>query len=87
MAIKIEGMDKIKERSHHFKDSYGFIDNDGDFYIVGRQGTVIRMVNCFDEYFQDDYEYIEDFLEHEFGTTLLKSFESKDSFDVTITIK
>ena len=87
MAIKIEGMDKIKERSHHFEYSYGFIDSDGDFYVVGGKETIIRMVNCFDEYLQDDYEDIEDFLEQEFGTTLLKSFESKDELDITITIK
>ena len=87
MAIKIEGLNKIKERNHHFRDSYGFIDSDNDFFVVGGQEAIIRMASCFEEYRQDDYEDIETFLEVEFGTTLLKSFESKDSFDLTLTIK
>ena len=87
MTVKIEGIEKIEKNTHRFEDSYGFIDSDRDFYVVSSQDTVIRMVNCFDEYYQSDYDSIEDFLEAEFGTTLLKSFESKDEFDITITIK
>ena len=87
MTVKIEGVEKIEKNTHHFEDSYGFIDSDRDFYVVGGQDTIIRMVNWFNEYYQSDYDSIEDFLESEFGTTLLKSFESKDEFDITITIK
>ena len=87
MAIKIEGLEEIVKDTHRFEDSYGFIDSDRDFYIVGAQDTVIRVVNCFDEYNQSDYDSIEDFLESEFGTTLLKTFESKDNFDITVTVK
>lgn len=87
MTVKIEGMEKLEKRVHRFEDSYGFIDSDRDFYVVGGQDTIIRMVNCFDEYFQYDYGSIEDFLDTEFGTTLLKSFESKNDFDITVTLK
>lgn len=87
MSIKIEGLESFKKRTHRFEDSYGFIDSDKDFYVVGGQDTVIQMTNCFNEYRQSDYENIEDFLESEFGTTLLKSFENKDEFDILITIK
>lgn len=87
MAIKIEGLEKIEKTTHRFEDSYGFIDSDEDFYIVSGQNTIISMANCFNEYNQSDYDNIEDFLRLEFGTTLLKSFESKYEFDITITIK
>ena len=87
MTVKIEGIEKIERKTHRFEDSYGFIDSDRDFYVVGGQDTIIRMVNWFNEYYQSDYDSIEDFLEAEFGTTLLKSFESKDEFDITVTIK
>ena len=87
MAVKIEGIEKIAKDTHRFEDSYGFIDSDRDFFVVGGQNTIIRMTNWFNEYSQSDYGSIEDFLENEFGTTLLKSFENKDEFDITVTIK
>lgn len=87
MTVKIEGIESIEKTSHRFADSYGFIDSDRDFFVVGGQDTVIHMTNGFNEYYQSDYDSIETFLEVEFGTSLLKSFESKDSFDITITVK
>ena len=87
MTVKIEGIEKIEKSVHRFEDSYGFIDSDRDFYVVGGQDTVIQMTNCFNEYSQSDYDSIEDFLDAEIGTTLLKSFESKDEFDIIVTLK
>lgn len=87
MTVKIEEIEKIERGTHRFEDSYGFIDSDRDFYVVGGQDTIIQMTNGFNEYYQSDYDSIESFLDTEFGTTLLKSFESKDEFDITITIK
>ena len=87
MAIKIEGLENFEKHTHRFEDSYGFIDSDKDFYVVGSQDAVIQMKNYFNEYRQSDYESIEDFLESEFGTTLLKSFENKNEFDILVTIK
>ena len=87
MTVKIEGIESIERTTHRFEDSYGFIDSDRDFFAVGGQDTVIHMTNGFNEYYQSDYEDIETFLEVEFGTALLKSFESRDEFDITITLK
>ena len=87
MTVKIEGIEGIEKTTHRFVDSYGFIDTDRDFFVVGGQDTVIHMTNSFNEYYQSDYDSIEDFLKAEFGTALLKSFESRDEFDITITLK
>lgn len=87
MTVKIEGIERIERHAHRFEDSYGFIDSDRDFYVVGGQDTVIQMTNGFNEFYQSDYDSIEDFLDAEVGTTLLKSFESRDEFDITITLK
>ena len=87
MTVKIEGIENLERTSHHFIDSYGFIDSDRDFYVVGGQDTIIQMTNGFNEYYQSDYDSIEDFLRREVGTTLLKSFESRDEFDIIITLK
>ena len=87
MTVKIEGIESIERTSHRFEDSYGFIDSDRDFYVVGGQDTIIRMTNGFTEFYQSDYDSIEEFLRIEVGTTLLKSFESRDEFDITVTLK
>ena len=87
MTVKIEGIESLERTSHRFIDSYGFIDSDRDFYVVGGQDTIIQMTNGFNEYYQSDYDSIEDFLHREVGTTLLKSFESRDEFDITVTLK
>lgn len=86
MAIKITG---IKEENHYhfFREYYAFIDSENDFFIIGRDKTVIMMTSdSFSEYDYSDYSNIENFLNYEFGTSLLKALK-KDDFDIEVTIK
>lgn len=87
MAIKITGIEDIREDKHSFSKSYAFMDSECDFFIVGEHCTVIRMNPTFSEFNRSGYDYIEDFIEEVFGTTLLKSFENHEDFEIEIKIK
>lgn len=86
MAIKITGI-KDGNPTHSFREYYAFVDSENDFFIIGRDKTVIMMTSDnFLEYDYSDYSNIESFLNYEFGTTLLKVLKMND-FDIEVTIK
>lgn len=86
MAVKITNFNANKNY-HHFASYYAFIDDENDFFIVGQGKTVIMITDeCFSEYDYHDYATIEEFLQYEFGTSLVKPLK-KDDFDIEITVK
>lgn len=88
MSTIIKGLENIEEKNHHFKDYFCFIDSDKSVFIIGRENMIIDISSpFFNQYSSNDYSDIEDFLETEFGTELLKAFSSHSEFDIEIIVK
>ena len=76
-----------KKYEHRFYEYYGFVDSEGDFFLISVNDAVVRMAENFDSYHvYGSYETIEDFLENEFDTTLIRAYK-KDEFDIIINLK
>lgn len=86
MAIRVNNFKNPTEK-HYIEETYLFVDSDRDVYIVGEEGTIIRLVNTFPEYHYGESDTVEEFLEEYFGTTLVKAYRSLDNFDIDITLK
>ena len=85
--IKITGIDKKEKCYHSFGEYYAFIDDQDDFFIVGRDDTVIMLTSdTFMQYNYSDCDTIETFCSNELGTKLVKGFDMED-FDIEIKIK
>lgn len=86
MAIRVKGLESTTSK-YYVEDTYLFVDSDGDAFIVGEEGTIIRLGGTFPEYHYGEGDTIEEFLEEYFGTTLVKAYRSLDNFDIDITLK
>lgn len=88
MSTIIKGLETSKKEEYLFKDSFCFIDSDKNVFIIGDENTVIDISSPgFNQYRSEFYSDIEDFLQAEFGTTLLKVFGSQNEFDIEIIVK
>ena len=77
MSTIVKGLEITKKKEHLFIDSFCFIDSDKNVFIIGDEDTVINISSpVFNQYRSEFYSDIEDFLQAEFGTTLLKAFSS-----------
>ena len=88
MAVRIKNspINQNKER-HPISQFRGFIDKDGDFFIINENNTIIYMGDGFYTFNLDKrYSSIEEFLECEFGTELAHAYEV-DDFDISIDLK
>ena len=88
MAVRIKNspINQNKER-HPISQFRGFIDKDGDFFIINENNTIIYMGDGFYVFNLDNrYCSIEEFLECEFETELIRAYE-EDDFDITIDLK
>ena len=88
MAVRIKNspINQNKER-HPISQFRGFIDKDGDFFIINENNTIIYMGDDFYTFNLDKrYSSIEEFLECEFETELIRAYE-EDDFDITIDLK
>ena len=88
MAVRIKNrpINQNKER-HQISQFRGFIDKDGDFFIINENNTIIYMGDDFYTFNLDKrYGSIEEFLECEFETELIRAYE-EDDFDITIDLK
>lgn len=87
MSTIVKGLEKTKKENHLFKDFICFIDSDKNVFIIGDEDAVINISSpVFNQYPSDYYSDIEDFLQTEFGTELLKAFGSQNEFDIEIII-
>lgn len=88
MSTIVKGLGTSKKEEYLFKDFICFIDSNKDVFIIGDEDTVINISSpVFNQYRSDYYNDIEDFLQAEFGTTLLKAFSSQNEFDIEIIVK
>ena len=88
MSTIIKGLEHPKNERYLFKDFFCFIDSDKNVFIIGDEHTVINISSpLFTQYPSECYLNIEDFLQAEFGTTLLKAFDSQNEFDIEIIVK
>ena len=88
MSTIIKGLENTEKESHLFKDFMCFIDSDKNVFIIGDENTVIDLSSpIFNQYRPDFYSDIEEFLQVEFETTLLKAFSSQSEFDIEIIVK
>lgn len=78
---------KTQKKKNYIGDTYLFIDSDKDAFIVGEDGTIIRLGSTFPEYHYEEDGTIEGFLDEYFNTTLVKAYCSTDDFDIDITLR
>ena len=86
MAIRVKGFESTTSK-YYIEDTYLFVDSDGDAFIVGEDGTIIRLGGSFPEYHYGEGDTVEEFLEEHFSTTLVKAYRGLDNFDIDITLR
>lgn len=88
MAVTIKNKPLIQNREEHsLYEYYGFIDSDGDFFLITENDVIVLMGGDFPAYnLSDEYNSIEKFLYGEFSTTLVRAYKKND-FDITIDLK
>lgn len=88
MAVTIRNKPTIQNREEHpIYEYYGFIDSDGDFFLITENNIIVHMSDIFSSYnLSNSYTSIEEFLESEFDTTLVRAYK-KNEFDITIDLK
>ena len=88
MAVTIKNKPTNQNREIHLiNEYYGFIDSEGNFFLITDSNTIVLMTEEFSTY-NLNYEHIsiEAFLEREFDTTLVQTYKQND-FDITINLK
>lgn len=88
MSVTIKNKPTNRNREEHpICEYYGFIDSDGDFFLISDSNTIVLMMEGFPTYnLNDEYTSIEAFLERECDTTLVQVYKQND-FDITIDLK
>lgn len=88
MSVKINNKPASRNRKEHpIYEYYGFIDSDGDFFLITENDIIVHMVKGFPTYqITDEDTSIEKFLENRFNSTLVRAYE-EDDFDITIDLK
>lgn len=76
-----------KKEDHSIYEYYGFIDSEGDFFLITESDTIVLMNENFSAYnLSNGHCSIEEFLESEFNTTLVRAYKKND-FDILIDLK
>lgn len=87
MAVTIKNKPTNQKKEHLINDYYGFIDSKGNFFLITPTDLIILMNEDFPTYNLNNRHYsIEDFLQYEFDTTLVRAYNQND-FDITIDLK
>lgn len=88
MSVKINNKPTSRNRKEHLiYEYYGFIDSDGDFFLITENDIIVHMVKGFPAYqIIDEDTSIEKFLENRFNSTLVQVYGG-DDFDITIDLK
>ena len=86
MSIIVKGLETKKE-SNSISSGFVFVDSDNNVFIIGDEDTIINISSpMFAEYKGEEYESIEEFLEIEFDTQLVKILKNLSQFDIEIII-
>ena len=86
MAVTINNKPSMEgKHEHRFYEYYGFVDSEGDFFLITENDNVVLMNDNFTNYTIYD-QSIEEFLMSEFNTTLIRAYE-KNEFDIIINLK
>ena len=88
MAVTIKNKPTSRNRKEHpIYEYYGFIDSDGDFFLITENDIIVHMAEGFPGYqITDEDISIEKFLENRFNSTLVQAY-GEDDFDITIDLK
>ena len=88
MSVKINNNPIYQSKEKHPISKFrGFIDEDGDFFLILENNIIVHMGAGFCAFNLDKrYNLIEEFLECEFGTELARVYEV-DDFDISIDLK
>lgn len=87
MSVIVKNL-AVPKNSHLFRDHICFIDSDKDVFIIGSEDEIIHISSSvFNQYKSSYYEDIENFLDVEFNTTLVKAFSSQSEFDIEFIVK
>jgi hypothetical protein len=88
MSVTIRNKPTVERKEEHLiYEYYGFIDSEGGFFLITESDIIVHM----DEYFTtynlgNGHTSIEEFLESEFDTTLVRAYKKND-FDIFIDLK
>jgi hypothetical protein len=86
MSVVIRNKPSIEKKDpHYFYEYYGFVDSQGDFFLITANDSVVLMDDNFEVY-NVYHKAIEDFLAEEFTTTLVRAYKKND-FDILIDLK
>lgn len=88
MSVVIRNKPSMEKKEEHSIDEYyGFIDSDGDFFLITENNVIVHMTDHF-PVFNLDNEYcsIEEFLAYAMETTLVRTYKKND-FDILIDLK
>ena len=88
MAVRIKNNPISQNKERHLISQFrGFVDEDGDFFLIIENDIIVYMEDDFYTFNLDKrYSTIEEFLECEFETKLIRAYE-EDDFDITIDLK
>ena len=87
MSTIVKGLETKKERNP-ISSNFIFIDSDHNVFIVGDEDTIINISSpMFAEYKGIKYDSIEEFLDVEFDTQLVKILKNLNQFDIEIIVK
>lgn len=87
MSVKINNKPTNQKKEHLIDEYFGFLDSEGDFFLITESDTIVLISECFPTYnLRYEYNSIEKFLDREFCTTLVRAYK-KDDFDITIDLK
>lgn len=85
MAVTIKN--KPNNKDHQIYEYFGFVDSEGNFFLITKSNTIVLMDGSFPDYnLTNGYNSIEEFLEIEFNTILIHAYKQND-FDITIDLK
>ena len=76
-----------KKEEHSIYEYYGFLDSDGDFFLITESDIIVHMTEHFPAFnLENEHCSIEEFLEREFGTELVRAYKKND-FDILVDLK
>ena len=76
-----------KKEEHPIYEYYGFIDSDGDFFLITESDVIVHMTDHFPVFnLGNEYCSIEEFLEYAMGTELVHTYKKND-FDILVDLK
>lgn len=87
MTVTINNKPTYQKKEHLINEHCGFLDSEGDFFLVTESNTIVLIDEYFPAYnLSNEYNSIERFLDSIFDATLVRAYK-KNGFDITIDLK